>query len=456
GQPTGFDHVKSLGLNYIQVMPMFSTYSGDANSSDYSWSYDPKNYNAPTTGFASNPQDPRSAIYDLKTMIKTYHDAGIGVTMDVVYNHVGGDAMQSPFEKTVPGYYFRKNADGSLSNGSYCGNDFRSEAEMSRKFILDSVKHWQSTYGIDGFRFDLLGIIDTTTAKQIEVAFAGKNILLYGEGWNMPTNLPENMKSMNDNSVQTPSISFFNGTYRDQIIGTNSQPGFVSGNSSYRESDIVNSLLASDFSQMSQNLQYVEVHDDRTLSDNNWYHNPDDDEKTHEHRMALANAMVMLAQGMSLIQIGQDFWRNKDMNDNSYNAGDVINALNWDYLQYHADTVQMMRDVIALKRNEKHLQLTNRKDLDRFITIDNDINGSKVISMTIQASDGGKKVMLLNGSDTPVVIGSGASDDRRLKKNYIDTNFDYTNYMISSANVTKANGTITIGPIGYVVVGFSG
>ncbi|CAK1238765.1 Pullulanase/glycogen debranching enzyme (PulA) [Fructobacillus tropaeoli] len=435
---------------------MFSTYSGDANSSDYSWGYDPKNYNAPTTGFATNPQDPRSAIYELKTMIKAYHDAGIGVTMDVVYNHVGGDAMQSPFEKTAPGYYFRKNSDGSLSNGSYCGNDFRSDSEMGRKFIIDSLTHWQSTYGIDGFRFDLLGVIDTTTAKQIEEAFAGKNILLYGEGWNMPTNLPENMKSMNDNSSQIPSIGFFNGTYRDQIIGTDSQPGFVSGNSSYRESDIVNSLLASDFSQMSQNLQYVEVHDDRTLSDNNWYHNQEDDEKTHENRMALANAMVMLAQGMSLIQIGQDFWRNKDMNDNSYNAGDAINALNWDYLQYHTDTVQMMRDVIALKKNEKHLQLTNRSDLARFVSIDNDIDGSKVISMTIQASDGGKKVMLLNGSNTPVVIGSGASDDRRLKKNYIDTNFDYTNYMISSANVTKANGTITIGPIGYVVVGFSG
>ncbi|WP_338347624.1 type I pullulanase [Fructobacillus tropaeoli] len=454
GKSTGFDHVKSLGLNYIQVMPMFSTYSGDANSSDYSWGYDPKNYNAPTTGFASNPQDPRSAIYELKTMIKAYHDAGIGVTMDVVYNHVGGDAMQSPFEKTVPGYYFRKNADGTLSNGSFCGNDFRSDSEMGSKFIVDSVNHWQSTYGIDGFRFDLLGVIDTNTAKKIEEAFAGKKILLYGEGWNMPTNLPENLKSMNDNSVQIASFGFFNGTYRDQIIGTNSRPGFVSGNSSYNESDIVDSLLASDFSQISQNLQYVEVHDDRTLSDNNWYHNPNDDEATHGNRMALANAMVMLAHGMSLIQIGQEFWRNKNMNSNSYNAGDGINALNWDYLQYHSDTVQMMRDVIALKKGEKILQSNDRGLANRFVRIDNEVIGSKIISMTIRNSNGGKKIILLNGSTSSVSIGSGSASDSRLKNNYSDTNFDYKNYMISSSNVSQNNGAVTIGSIGYVVIGF--
>ncbi|MBD9143709.1 MAG: type I pullulanase, partial [Erysipelatoclostridium ramosum] len=225
GNSAGLDYLVELGITHIQLLPIYDFATVDENHQEvlYNWGYDPAQYNVPEGSYCTNPNDGYSRIVECKQMIADLHAKGIRVVMDVVYNHMY-DVNASAFERIVPGYYFRKNPDGSLSNGSWCGNDLDSGEHMVRKYIIDMSRRWQSFYGVDGYRFDLMGIIDIETINRVyQICSAyDASFMVYGEGWNMPTNLPDEQKAMQDNHAKMPKISFFNDEYREVIKGGSS------------------------------------------------------------------------------------------------------------------------------------------------------------------------------------------------------------------------------------------
>lgn len=211
GDSSTFDYVKGLGVTHIQLQPLFDhhqTLAEDGNYA-YNWGYDPENYNVPDASFTSNPDEPATRILELKEAIQAYHDAGINIIMDVVYNHTYS-SRDSVFQLTVPDYYYRMNPDGSFQNGSGCGNETASEKEMFRKYMIDSILYWVTEYNIDGFRFDLMGLHDIETMTSIRQAInqIDSRILIYGEGWDMGTGLSPEQKATKANAAKLPGIGF--------------------------------------------------------------------------------------------------------------------------------------------------------------------------------------------------------------------------------------------------------
>ncbi|WP_242851233.1 type I pullulanase [Clostridium sp. DMHC 10] len=221
---TGLDYIKELGITHVQIMPIFDfSYKSidEKMPSEYNWGYDPQNYNVPEGTYSTDPYDSKCRIRELKTLISALHKNNISVNVDVVFNHLWNEKENS-FEKTFPGYYLRRNQDGTFSNGTGCGNDTASENLMMKKFIIDSVVYLSQEYHIDGFRFDLMGIHDIDAMNQIREAVdrLGRPIMLYGEGWNLNTNLLYEKKAIIQNSFKTPRIGYFNEIIRDSIRGS--------------------------------------------------------------------------------------------------------------------------------------------------------------------------------------------------------------------------------------------
>ena len=238
GIPTGLDHMKALGITHLHILPMYDYGSVDEAHPEipqFNWGYDPVNFNTPEGSYSSNATDGAVRVCELKQMIKHLHDHGISVIMDVVYNHVY-DSGSFCFNKIVPGYFSRIDENGVYSNGSGCGNDTASERSMVRKYIVDSVQYWADEYHIDGFRFDLVGLLDVETINQLvaEVHKDHPNVIFYGEGWSIPTQLTkENVElAVQPNAAKTPNFAYFNDTIRDLLKGSVfsfTEPGFVSG-----------------------------------------------------------------------------------------------------------------------------------------------------------------------------------------------------------------------------------
>ena len=460
---TGFDYIKDLGLNYIQLMPIFDSYAiSEENWSKYNWGYDPKNYNVPETAYATDSLDPKTPIIELKQMISKFHENNIGVVMDVVFNHIGGgDANKSSFGKTVPGYYFRLNDDGSFVNGSFCGNDIATEHEMMRKFIVDSIKYWINNYGIDGFRFDLMGNIDTDTSKLIEdeVKKIDSRILLYGEGWNMPTKLEDSKKTMQSNANQFSNIGFFNDKIRDSVGGNNdiTSPGFLSGKKNNEEM-IVNSMKGgqygySKYTRASQVVQYLECHDNYTLTDKLWKYHPSDSPDIHGKRIALGMGMLFASQGITFIQIGQEFWRDKQGLDNTYESPDYINDINWDYIGYHPDTIDLTKQLINLKKNNALFRLDMYNYINEHLTFQNYKNGTGVISLTLK-DDTAKFILFFNSSGSQIEIGEDSNSNLNGIYTYSDVNFAYAVSNISNS-INVSGGKVIIDNLGFAIFKFN-
>ena len=459
---TGFDYIKDLGLNYIQLMPIFDSYAiSEENWSKYNWGYDPKNYNVPETAYATDSLDPKTPIIELKQMISKFHENNIGVVMDVVFNHIGGgDANKSSFGKTVPGYYFRLNDDGSFVNGSFCGNDIATEHEMMRKFIVDSIKYWINNYGIDGFRFDLMGIIDTDTSKLIEdeVKKIDSKILLYGEGWNMPTKLEDSKKTMQSNANQFSNIGFFNDNFRDSVGGNKdfTSPGFLSGKNN--EEMIVNSMKGGQFgnskyTRASQVVQYLECHDDYTLTDKLWKYNPSDSPDIHGKRISLGLGMLFASQGITFIQIGQEFWRNKQGLDNTFESPDSINDINWDYIGYHPDTIDLTKQLINLKKSNGLFRLDMYNYINEHLTFQNYKNGTGVISFTLK-DDTAKFILFFNSSGSQIEIGKDSNSNLNGIYTYSDVDFSYAVSNISNS-INVSGGKVIIDNLGFAIFKFN-
>ena len=382
GATSGVNHMKELGITHLHILPMYDFASLDEKSDEvgYNWGYDPKNYNAPEGTYATDAYDAAARIAELKQLIKTLHDNKISVVMDVVYNHVA-DAAEFSFNKIVPGYFSRTDKKGGPSKGSGCGNDTASERPMVSKFIVDSVLYWATEYHIDGFRFDLAGLIDANTINEAinRVKNVRPDVIFYGEGWDMPTHTDRKVAlAVQKNSDSMPEFAFFNDTVRDLLRGSvfDKKKGFVSGNFKGE------GKLAKCFTGLykwcdspTRTVNYVSCHDNNTLHDRLRIACPEATGDEIASMNKLAAAFVFLSQGVPFIQAGEELMRSKrnpdgSFNENSYNAGDEVNAINYDVVRNEIiyNVYEYYRGLIAFRKAHRMLRLTDRYDVKRTIS----------------------------------------------------------------------------------------
>ena len=367
---TGVSAIKSLGVTHVELLPVFDYASVNEWEPTFNWGYDPDNYNVPEGSYSSNPDNPYTRITELKQAIHSLHSQGLRVNMDVVYNHVSNPSTFSE-ELIVPGYFFRHESDGSFANGTGVGNEVASERPMVRKFIVDSVAYWAKQYHFDGFRFDLMGILDVTTMNAIrsELDKIDPTIIILGEGWNMGDVLPAAQKADQGNLPNLPNIAAFNDGIRDGLKGSvfnSGETGWATGTAS--KADAVKAGIVGETAysalvtgswgntQPGQSANYVECHDNLTLYDKlkaSTKLSASDTTKVFQ----LTSSVAILAQGMPFIQAGQEFLRSKQGNDNSYNASDAVNSLKWNQRTKNMATVKYFAGLFALRAAHKAFRM---------------------------------------------------------------------------------------------------
>jgi pullulanase len=367
GCSTGLSYVKELGATHIEFLPFHDFAGVDelGEKSDYNWGYNPLHFNAPDGSYSEDPTDPYLRIRELKDLISAVHSQGLRVIMDAVYNHVYVRETSS-FEKLVPGYFFRHDEFGMPSNGTGVGNDFASERKMAGKFIVDSVRFWLREYKIDGLRFDLMGILDVETMKRVRKAAdeTGRHILVIGEGWDLNTPLPQEQKANLRNQARLERIGQFNDWFRDSIKGSTFNiydKGYALGNAHYRED--AKQVLAGSigmgkkakplFHSPGQSVNYAESHDNHTLWDKLGACFPEEADEFKEKHHRLATAMVILAQGIPFLHSGQEFFRTKKGDGNSYRSPNEINWLDWERRLHYKDNAEYIKGLIEIRKKIK-------------------------------------------------------------------------------------------------------
>ena len=378
GIPTGLDHIKELGITHLHLLPVYDYGSVDETCLEvpqFNWGYDPVNFNVPEGSYSSDPYHGEVRVREMKQMVKGLHDNGISVVMDVVYNHVY-DAGSFCFNQIVP-IYFSRTTDGVYSNGSGCGNDTASERSMVRKYIVDSLCYWADEYHIDGFRFDLVGLLDVDTINEIVTQVHKKHpdVIFYGEGWTLDTHPTKPCKlATQDNSKLTPGFAYFNDTLRDALRGSvffSDAPGFVTGAVGLGET------LESCFrglphwcSDPCQTVNYVSCHDNNTLLDRITLAAPQRSLADRIRMNRLAVVFYMTAQGIPFMQAGEEMLRSKPdgkggIIENSYNAPDSVNCLKWNHLDLpeYRDTFEYYKGLIAFRKAHPVLRMSSVYDV---------------------------------------------------------------------------------------------
>ncbi len=361
GDPAGLDYLASLGITHVHLLPVFDFASVDetAKRPAYNWGYDPLNYFCPEGSYSSDANDGFPRVRELKALINALHERGIGVIMDVVFNHVY-DVEKSPFNVIFPGYYFRRDENGRLSNGSGCGNEFASERAMARKLIADCLCHWLTEYRIDGFRFDLMGLLDIDTLNLCAARLKEINpaVLLYGEGWTGGASpLPEEKRGTIANAAKIPDYSLFSDEFRDCVKGSvfsDEDRGYINGNAESRD-ELMKTAFAGGGSPI-QRINYVECHDNLTLWDKLALSMPESPEEERIAADKLGAALVLLSRGVPFIAAGQEFLRSKPLPDgdgfdhNSYKSPDSVNSLKWENAAASRCVMEYYKGLIAIRR----------------------------------------------------------------------------------------------------------
>ena len=377
GTSTGLDYLKKLGITHLHLMPVYDYGSVDEARLDvpqFNWGYDPVNYNVPEGSYSTDPYRGEVRVKEMKQMVKALHDAGISVVMDVVYNHVF-EAGSFCFNQIVPGYFSRAHADGSYSNGSGCGNDTASERPMVRKYIVDSIVYWNEQYHIDGFRFDLVGLLDAATINALVDAVHEKHpdVIFYGEGWTMSTAVePGNYMATQPNAHRTPEFAYFSDTIRNLLAGENGRTkGFVSGLTG--QEDLMFHCFTGDTwwcPNPTQTVNYVSCHDNYTLMDKLAASCKGADRADLIRMNKMAAAIYMTSQGIPFIHAGEEFLREKldekgNRVENSYNAPDYVNKIRWNNLDNkdNAQTVAYYQGLIELRKAHAALRLTTKAEV---------------------------------------------------------------------------------------------
>ena len=392
GIPTGLDHMKDLGITHLHLLPSYDYASVDESNpaAQFNWGYDPLNYNVPEGSYSTDPYKGEVRVSEFKQMVKGLHDNGISVIMDVVYNHVY-NADSYCFNQIVPNYFSRVTPKGHHCNDSGCGNTTASERSMVKKYIIDSVKYWADEYHIDGFRFDLVGLIDTETINAVveEVHKTHPNVIFYGEGWDMTSYITKDCYTMaiQANSKETPGFAYFSDTIRDAIRGPkdSTQSGYLSNMGGYA-SIIRDSFLgaAAWCKSPTQAINYASCHDNLALFDKITLSTEGETIETRIKMNNLAAAIVMTSQGVPLFQAGEEMLRSKPMqpgeennNDrlhgfyhNSYKYSDAVNSLKWDELNNAAyqDVYNYYKGLIAFRKAHPALRMTSADAVSANVT----------------------------------------------------------------------------------------
>ncbi|MEM6967046.1 MAG: type I pullulanase [Bacteroidota bacterium] len=388
GLATGIDHMKAMGITHVHIMPAFDFRSIDETKSEekrnYNWGYDPHLYNVPEGTYATDPADGAVRIKEFKKMVKGFHEAGIRVVLDVVYNHTGSP-RRSVFDRLVPDYYFRFNENGKRSDASACGNETASERPMVRNFILHSVRHWVEEYHIDGFRFDLMGIHDIETMNQITKTLQAidPTIFVYGEGWTAGDSpLPESERAIKANGQKLDQAALFSDDIRDGLKGhvfTHDAKAFISGAAGLEESvkfgivgatqhpqvdyDTVNYSNAPWAKQPAQCINYVSCHDNHTLYDRLTISCPNASEEDKRKMGQLALGTILTSQGIPFLHAGSEFLRTKNGVENSFESPDSINAMDWARKKEYLETVDFVKDMIALRKAHPAFKMKTQADI---------------------------------------------------------------------------------------------
>lgn len=389
---TGLDHLMELGITHVHLLPTYDHYSIDETNLEtpqFNWGYDPQNYNVPEGSFSTNPYNAEVRIEEFKTMVKKFHDHGIGVILDVVYNHTG-ITKNSNFNLEAPDYYYRFWEDGKQSDASACGNETASEKEMMRKFIIESVSFWAEEYHLDGFRFDLMGIHDIATMNEVAEAVKkiNPNIFIYGEGWTAGDSpLLIRDRALKQNITKMPQITAFSDDIRDGLKGSvfdDKSTGFVSGAKNTETSvkfgvvgaiqhpqidyDVINYSKAPWTNEPWQSISYVSCHDNHTIYDKLKVSRKEADEATIIAMDKLANAVVMTSQGVPFIHAGAELLRTKNGEHNSYNLPDSINQMDWNWKVRHDNVFEYYKNLITLRKAHPAFRMPSAEEVRKNLT----------------------------------------------------------------------------------------
>ena len=411
GQSIGVDYLVNLGITHVHLLPVYDYATVDEANPDsqFNWGYDPKNYNVPEGSYSTNPYDGEVRIKEYKQMVQALHAAGIGVVMDMVYNHTY-DANSS-FNKIVPYYYYRYTATGANSSASGCGNDTASERYMFGKFMVDSVSYWAGEYDLDGFRFDLMGLHDLATMQEVENAVHAINpeAIIYGEGWTMGSTIDGSpMANQGQISKIEPlegaigGIAVFNDIIRDGLKGsvfTATSKGYISGNGNGSLPSVLFGIkggAGNGFSWEVKNgmvVNYMSAHDNNTLWDKLILSNGDN---TVEERLAmnrLGATLLMISKGTVFFQAGEEMLRTKDGDENSYKSSDAINNIDWSVLKEGSNEYEMMRyyqELIRVRQEYAIFRTLNTA------VIANTSYGEGRVAITLDNHAGGKALIVSN------------------------------------------------------------
>ncbi len=399
---TGVDHIAELGVTHVQLLPVHD-YEGDELNYHYNWGYMTNLFNTPEGAYASNPLDD-SRVLELKALINALHRRGIGVILDVVYNHTGTAA---PFNLHVPRYYYRHNPDGSYSNGSGTGNEFRSESPMGRKYILDTLLHWVTEYDVDGFRFDLMALIDIETMRtaEHELRKLKPNIMLYGEPWQAaasPLNNPTDK-----HSISNTGIAAFNDDFRNAVKGDPNGPakGFIQDGSN--RFNVEHTMAASHqywAASPAHTVNYLTCHDNLALYDKLKLSCPDADENLLEAMARLGFFILLTAQGIPFIHAGSEFLRTKFGDHNSYQSPDSVNQIDWSLKQSHNSLFQYVKKLIALRKAHPVFRLRCVTEVTKRVKFHFTPTGDTILCMLdgrqLEGEVWQSLALVLNASDT--------------------------------------------------------
>lgn len=427
GLSTGLDHISDLGVTHVHLLPFFDFKSSNEalTNPPYNWGYDPFHFNAPEGIYASDTRNPATRVLELKKMIQAFHNKGLKVIMDVVYNHTT-QLENASFEQLVPGYYYRVKSNGQFSNASACGNETASEKPMFRNFMLQSLEHWIQHYHIDGFRFDLMGIHDVETMNILADSVRKLNpyILLYGEGWAAGESpLPAEKRAIKANVKQLHTIAVFGDEFRDGIKGSVFEPtqqGYINGDKTNIPSVLFGltggvAHPAIDFSKVrythapltnfpQQLIAYADCHDNHTLWDRLALSSPAASITERICMQKMAFTLILTSQSQSFLHAGSEFLRTKNGVENSFESSDSINAINWNDKTTHYEVFHYVKKLIEIKKKHPAFHIADPIHAIAF-SVD---TTTGVIGYLINArtsSDSWRTVQVwFNPSDKPIKI----------------------------------------------------
>lgn len=432
GEATALDYISGLGVTHVQILPAFDFETVDEKNqkAQYNWGYDPDNYNVPEGSYAVSPYDGAVRIQEMKQMVLALHSRGIGVIMDVVFNHTYR-RDDSNLQKIVPGYYYRSDETG-YTNGSGCGNEVASDRPMVQKLIVDSLIYWAKEYHIDGFRFDLMGVLDIDTMNVIaeRLKEIRPDIYLYGEGWNGgPSSLAEEKRAFKASAKKMPGIGMFNDDIRDTIKGSvfyDDHLGFVNGGT-HLENALRYGITGAvahpqvDYDaygskpwakEPGQSINYVSCHDNYTLWDKLSVSCPEASEEKKKAMNRLCAAIVFTSQGVPFIQAGEEFLRSKPLPEkkgfaeNSYNMPDVVNSIKWDNIHEYPDMIAYYKGLMALRKAHPVFRMQSEAEMTQNLCFLSD-TPENVVAYLLKgkgADDTPENILVIfNGNDKEIL-----------------------------------------------------